>query len=217
MKLVRGIERRLEQLVEGVAVRVFRGSLHPIEIAARLVREADLTAIDTPDGPLIPNAYALRLNPDDIVKITQPERLNRELEAAIDETARERGWRMVGPTQVWMEASDTISAGRLTVTAEVRPGVRKPWARLRSADGVYELSLNRSTIGRGEECDIKVPVASVSRRHCLVWQESGSIWAADLGSSNGTFVNGVNVSQPVALFHGDRLVLGGTPFTFEVI
>lgn len=217
MKLVRGIERRLEQLVEGVAGRVFRGSLHPVEIAARLIREADLTTVDTPDGPLAPNAYALRLHPDDIAKITQPERLNRELEAAIDETARERGWRLVGPTHVWLEAADAVNPGRLGVVAEVRPGSRKPWARLRSADASHEVTLNRSTIGRGDDCDIRVPIASISRRHCMVWQESGSIWAADLGSSNGTFVNGVNASQPVALFHGDRIVLGATPFTFEVI
>lgn len=216
MRLVRGIERRLEQIVEGVAGRVFRGSLHPVEMAARLVREADLATVNGPVGPVAPNAYALHLNADDITQITQPDRLNRELEAAIEATAAERGWRLDGPAHVWLEASDEVSAGRLTVRPSTEPGARRPWAELVSSSDSFPIRVNRAVIGRGEDCDVRITVASVSRRHCLAWQEAGELWLADLHSANGTYVNGVNAVQPVAVFSGDVIVLGATPFAFEV-
>ena len=42
MGLARGIERRLERLVDGLAARLFRGRIHPVELGALLIREADL-------------------------------------------------------------------------------------------------------------------------------------------------------------------------------
>jgi hypothetical protein len=217
MKLVRGIERRLERLVEGVAGRVFRGSLHPVEMAARLLREADLAAVDTEKGPIVPNEYAIQLNEHDTAQIEHPDRLNRELEAAIDETAVERGWRLEGPTRVWLETSPTVGQGRLGVITASKPGQRREWARLRSAEGTFPITLNRSTVGRGEGCDVRIPIASVSRSHCMIWMESGNIWVADLRSANGTFVNGASATKPVLLQHGDSLVLGSTPLAFEVV
>ncbi len=216
MRLVRGIERRLEQVVEGVAGRVFRGSLHPVEMAARLVREADLATTGGPVGPIAPNAYALHLNPNDIAQISQPDRLNRELEATIEATASERGWRLDGPARVWLESSEDVKAGRLTVRPATETGTRRAWAELVSNNDSFPIRVNRAVVGRAEECDVRVPVASVSRRHCLAWQEAGEMWVADLNSANGTYVNGVNAVQPVAVFSGDTIVLGATPFTFEV-
>lgn len=217
MKLVRGIERRLEQLVEGVAGRVFRGSLHPVEMAARLVREADLETVAGPLGPVAPNEYAIRLNAADIAQITQPDRLNRELQAAIEETAAERGWRLDGPAHVWLEAAPGVGQGRFEVATSTKAGTRRPWARLRSSEGAYEISVNRSTVGRGDDTDVRIPVASVSRVHCMVWQEAGNTWIADLRSANGTYVNGANAAAPVPVLHGDSVVLGATPFSFEVV
>ena len=216
MKLVRGIERRLEALVEGVAGRVFRGSLHPVEMAARLLREADLAAVETDKGPVVPNEYAIQLNQHDTAQIEHPDRLNRELEAAIDETAIERGWRIEGPTRVWLETSPTVGQGRLGVVTALAPGQRREWARLRSPEGTFPITLNRSTVGRGDQADVQIPVPSISRLHCMIWMEAGNTWVADLGSSNGTFVNGADASKPVRLQHGDSLVLGATPMAFEV-
>ena len=62
-------------------------------------------------------------------------------------------------------------------------------------------------IGRALECDLTLPSAQVSRRHARLSLEDGSLQIEDLGSSNGTTVNGVLIRKPVAMEHGDCIQL----------
>ena len=215
MKLVRDLERRLEQLVEGVAGRVFRGTLHPAELAARLVREADLARVDGPNGPVAPNVYAIHLSPKDVGEIEVPEQLNRELEHAVEVEAANRGWRLEGPARVWIEAQESVGAGRVAVVKETTSDDRPVWAKLVAANAEYELTVNRCIIGRGTDADTVIPEDIVSRRHAMVWQEGGATWVADLRSANGTFVDGVPAAAPVQIIDHQRLVLGTLPCRFE--
>ena len=72
-----------------------------------------------------------------------------------------------------------------------------------------------SLIGRGEGAAVHLTDASVSRHHASIRHEHSSFWIVDLGSANGTFVNGIAVTQPRALRHGDRLQLGNAVLLFE--
>jgi pSer/pThr/pTyr-binding forkhead associated (FHA) protein len=65
----------------------------------------------------------------------------------------------------------------------------------------------RLRLGRGAECEIQVDVQDVSRVHAAVWSSGGQLVIEDLGSSNGTFVNGEPVTRR-ALAAGDRIRLG---------
>src|SRR5690349_9929968 len=76
----------------------------------------------------------------------------------------------------------------------------------------FELSNPETTIGRAAECDLRIPLASVSRRHCLITIEEDAVNIRDLGSSNGTFVNNRRI-QESPLNPGDVLVLGPVIFT----
>lgn len=214
MKLVRDLERRLEQLVEGVAGRVFRGKLHPAELAARLVREADLTRVDGPNGPVAANVYAIHLSPKDVGEFDLPEQLNRELEQRIELEAMNRGWQLQGPTRVWIEAHASVGAGRVSVVSETKQDERHPWAHLVGADQSYDLRVNRCVIGRGSDADTVVSADMVSRRHAMAWQEGGATWVLDLGSANGTYVEGVSAAEPLTIVEGQRLVLGTLPLRF---
>jgi pSer/pThr/pTyr-binding forkhead associated (FHA) protein len=71
------------------------------------------------------------------------------------------------------------------------------------------------TIGRGENCDLRVPLLSVSRRHCQISVQGDEITVKDLGSSNGTFVNNKRVTEQ-AIKAGDRLVIGSVVFTLQI-
>jgi FHA domain/Domain of unknown function (DUF1707) len=64
------------------------------------------------------------------------------------------------------------------------------------------------TIGRAPECDCLVSDASVSRRHAELRREGEGWLVRDLGSRNGTRVNGIRVIEPVEVRPGDRLSLG---------
>jgi predicted component of type VI protein secretion system len=69
-------------------------------------------------------------------------------------------------------------------------------------------------IGRGEDCQLRPGSPMVSRQHCAVLLEAGRVTVRDLGSKNGTFVNGEAISGERELKAGDKLSVG--PLEFEV-
>jgi hypothetical protein len=212
MGLARGLERRLERLVDGLAARLFRGRVHPVELGSRLVREADLAVIETAAGPAAPNGYRVGLGGepvDDEVLWA----VRRELEEFVEVAAAERGWRLEGPARVVIAVDPRERPSRVDIETWVEPGDRPPWAVLESAAGHQSaVSKNRAVVGRAGDCDVRLPHDDVSRRHALIWREAGSAWIADLGSSNGTFVNGMRLTEPVQLGEGDRVVVGSADF-----
>ncbi|MCK4602266.1 MAG: FHA domain-containing protein [Phycisphaerae bacterium] len=72
-----------------------------------------------------------------------------------------------------------------------------------------------TVIGRGEKCDLRVPILSVSRRHCELRIAEEGLVVKDLASSNGTYVNNKRVNE-ASLGAGDRLVIGPIVFTVQV-
>lgn len=77
---------------------------------------------------------------------------------------------------------------------------------------------SRLMVGRGKGCKIRIPSGSVSRFHCLInWVESneGYYVVEDSGSTNGTFINGVTVTQAVSLLPGDDLQVGNITFRVQ--
>ena len=72
-----------------------------------------------------------------------------------------------------------------------------------------------TVIGRGENCDLRVPLLSVSRRHCEVGLVGEVVKVKDLASSNGTYVNNGRVNES-SLEAGDRLVIGPVVFTVQI-
>lgn len=69
-------------------------------------------------------------------------------------------------------------------------------------------------IGRAPECHLRPASPTVSNRHCSLWQRPDGFVVRDLGSTNGTFVNGVRVQGEAELHDGDRLQAG--PLQFDV-
>lgn len=73
----------------------------------------------------------------------------------------------------------------------------------------FTLAAERILLGRGDESRIPMEVSSVSTRHCELEKVPEGYLIRDLGSKNGTLLNGQPVSdEPILLSHGDRLVLG---------
>jgi hypothetical protein len=215
MGLARGLERRLERLVDGLASRLFRGRIHPVELGTRLEREAELAAFETQAGPGAPNAFDVVLGgepePDEAVAAAAGE-----LAAVMSQAAAERGWRLEGPVTVRISFGDG-PASMAEVTASVEPGEIPPWAHLEAPHGRLPVKHNRCVIGRSASCDIHLPSEDVSRQHALLWREAGSVWLVDLGSSNGTLVNGDRYPDVVDLIDGDRIDFAGTITTLRLV
>ncbi|MFL5342602.1 MAG: SpoIIE family protein phosphatase [Gemmataceae bacterium] len=87
---------------------------------------------------------------------------------------------------------------------------------LRDANGGREYPLTKSslTLGRAGDCDLHLNVPSVSSRHALLLRSGEGWFLSDLGSSNGTFVNGQRIKQSTRLQSGDLIDLCGAQFHF---
>jgi pSer/pThr/pTyr-binding forkhead associated (FHA) protein len=94
---------------------------------------------------------------------------------------------------------------------EVKLVMFKPNGQRRDFDVKKPLTI----IGRGENCDLRIPLVSISRRHAEVAFTGAALKVKDLASSNGTYVNGKRINE-CALKAGDRLVVGSIVFTVQV-
>ncbi|MDA1273388.1 MAG: FHA domain-containing protein [Verrucomicrobia bacterium] len=67
-------------------------------------------------------------------------------------------------------------------------------------------------IGRGVECDVVIKDVKASRKHCRLTRTDGGFVLEDLGSRNGTFVNGEKIEESVTLKQGQNFKAGDTVF-----
>jgi pSer/pThr/pTyr-binding forkhead associated (FHA) protein len=90
--------------------------------------------------------------------------------------------------------------------------------RAEKIEDMREIPIGESEflIGRGPDCDLRLPVSSVSRHHCLLHVTQDSVSVTDLGSANGTFVNGQRVRSQMALQSGDLLGVGTCQFVVDL-
>jgi len=94
-------------------------------------------------------------------------------------------------------------------------------AELRVATGkqmgsVIPLPVGKFLVGREEDCHLRPNSDLVSRHHCVFTSDEYSIRLRDLGSTNGTFVNGERIRGQVILKEGDRVVIGKLEFDMVI-
>jgi hypothetical protein len=215
---LKGFERRLERLVEGVFARAFKSSLRPVELGRSLVREMDdQRTVNVQGGVAAPNDFTVTLGPEDHTQFAEiEESLTRELSEAARTHAREEGYTFMGPVEVHLNLDPELHTGSFSLSARFKEGVGgTTGGSLVLADGSrVRLGDGTATIGRAPECEVRLADTSVSRRHAEV-RATGDGWAiADLGSTNGTKVNGAVVTDR-KLKDGDTISVGDSHLRFE--
>lgn len=86
--------------------------------------------------------------------------------------------------------------------------------RLRFGLEEVDLAEAETTIGRDASCSVSIEDDLVSRTHAVFRRRDGFVEAVDLGSRNGTRVNGVTIREPTRLNHGDRIRIGPRELVF---
>ena len=216
MKCARKLEKHLEQVVDGLTAVIFGGQLLPVDIANRLIREADLRVNEGRAGPEIPNHWTVRIGSTDLNSVSMHS-LRRELAYALTATATERGWRTSGEIEIKVNQDQKLRKGNVAFDGQRRVRTAKPWGQLLGIrDGKsHELADNRILVGRALEADARVNDPKASRRHAVIFREAGQVWVVDLNSVNGTYVNGMRVGmQPCTVGPGDPVSFG--PATFSL-
>lgn len=95
------------------------------------------------------------------------------------------------------------------------PAAATPRLFLEINGRMYPINRLPFTLGRGSESDLRLDDKGVSRRHVKLSAHDGSIIATDLGSTNGTLVNGAPLRSPVVLTNGSLLRMGNTRIIFH--
>jgi hypothetical protein len=234
MPNLRDFERRLGGLVEGLFSKTFRSGVQPVEIAKRVVRTMDDGKQVAVNEVWAPNRFEISLSSEDAPRFQQIEpALVKELSGVVLETAAERGWGLVGPPEVELFVDNKLKRGDLVVEASLVQGeqpvpvpqaaspaaaapARRAQLRVHEGGGVRAIPVDKEliTIGRVSESDIVVGDTSASRRHAQIRTVDGVSTVTDLGSTNGTKVNGRDV-QSAALNDGDTITVGATKIEYR--
>jgi len=214
---LQGFEQRLERLVEGVFAKAFRSGLKPVEVGRRLTREMDLHRTLGVNGPLSPNHFTVALSAADSEQFDSfSEVLTRELAEAARDHARSEGYGFVGPVHVELHIDESLTTGQFLVASAFQeaPGGAAVGSLFLDDGRRVEIGEQALSIGRMPECDIALSDPNVSRKHAEVRRQGTGFVVVDLGSTNGTKVNGAGVKDR-ALANGDVITVGATKLRFE--
>lgn len=213
-----GFEGRLERMVEGTFSRLFRSSVKPVEFGRKLSREMDANRTVGVDGrTLVPNRFVFTVAPSDLDELADAlGALRRELADAARDHARDEGYSVLGPVEIVIEADESLRPGLLEVEGRLveGEGALPPGSLLLPTGDRVPLGDYVVSIGRSNECTIVLADPNVSRHHAEVRPAVDGYVIADLGSTNGTKVNGARVSEHL-LSDGDELRFGNTVISFE--
>lgn len=228
MGVLQRFERRLEGMVTGAFSKAFRAEVQPVEIAAALQRELDNNAqIVSRERSLVPNDFVIELGSHDHGRLAPYSgTLATELVDLVREHADLQHYAFTGPVTVTFEEHDELGTGQFRVRSTVRAGVDRgasyvPTEATERNAAAY-LIINGTqhpvvapglVLGRGSECDVRIDDPGVSRRHAEIRVHGSGpeaqLVVVDLGSTNGTVVDGVRAAQ-APLSDGSRIVLGST-------
>jgi hypothetical protein len=212
---LRNVESRLERFFERGLSRPFKGSVQPVEIGQRLVREMDLGRRVSNKGLVAPNHIKIWLSTTDAKRF---EGFQRALISELAETARQHavneGYNFVGPVNVEIFVDDSLAGGAIKLATAFVGGESQP--RVVMGDGIsYPIGQRPLVVGRLSECDIVINSSNVSRRHAEFWRTSEGVAVRELGSTNGTFVNGHRI-QAVSITPRDEVEIGGETLRIEL-
>lgn len=207
-------EQQLERLVEGVFAKAFRTGLQPVELGRRLVREMDLHRTLGVRGTIVPNLFTIAVGPADRERFAELEQtLISELVDAARQHAREQGYRFVGMVDVVLVTDPGLTPGMFHLEAQVHEGGASAGVVLPDGSRV-PVGDDPITVGRAAECDIVLTDPTVSKRHVELRRRGNEVVLVDLGSTNGTRVNGTVVRERV-LEDGDNIHVGAAVLRFE--
>jgi hypothetical protein len=189
--------------------------VHPLEIARRLQTEMEDNRLLGMDVPYVPNRYTVMLGERDLAHLGElREEIGEQIADHLERHANEQGWAFGDRVRVTIEAGGRDGRAGLSHTFdEDAPGARLQVMAGQPGGGSFEVG-DQAVIGRDPSCEVVLQEAAVSRRHAEIdWTYQGYV-LRDLGSSNGTFVNAVEIDD-VLLADEDLIEVGLVQMRFR--
>ncbi len=228
MNFLDRIEQACAAFIERAFARTFPSDLEPAQIARKLVATMEARIRGDESAMSAPGAYLVYVNPADFERMASHQTyLERELGDLLAERAGRVGIVFTDGPNVEISPRESVPTGAVevqplgdvTISIDVDP-LEPPSPRFHlrmvtgvPAYGVYSIQ-KKALVGRSEECDVFLVDPSVSRTHAIIETGRHEATVRDLGSTNGTFVNGTQVDA-CTLSSGDELMFGNTIMRFE--
>ena len=218
MGLLDSFEKGLERAVNGAFAKTFRSGVQPLEITSALRRELDTkAAVVSRDRILVPNTLVVRLGAKDYERMRAlGSSLVEELTRLTQQHAAEQKYQFGGPLTVRLAEDDSLTEGIIRVDSSSEQG-RVVWSPVVEIGGKrHRLVGPRTVIGRGSDADITVDDAGTSRRHVEILWDGERAEVNDLGSTNGSLLNGERVNR-APLPTDSVITIGRTRIVFRVL
>ena len=218
MGILDSFEKGLERVINGAFAKTFKSGLQPLEVTAALRRELDTrAAVVSRDRILVPNRFTVRLAPGDHERMTNlgPVLID-EFTQLVQQHATAQHYSFAGAVSISLERDPALAEGIVGIDS-VNVAGEVAWNPVLDIGGKrYPLSKARTVIGRGSEADITVDDTGTSRKHVEVLWDGKRGQVNDLGSTNGTRLNGQPLTQ--APLPPDSVIeIGRTRIVFRVI
>jgi FHA domain-containing protein len=228
------VERFFERLVERPSARLFKTRLQPLQILRRIERAMEAERGAEGRHGLVPDQFTVRLHPEDLAALLRAEDVASELASGALSFARAHGYALRERPRVTLRPDPGRRPGEVEIETALSP-VLEPVTGpgIDAGTRVFEVPVVRAPaitldirepgraarrvpmtgapmrIGRAPECELVLSDNRVSRRHARLAARDGVLILTDLGSTNGTRVNGHRVTE-VVLGAGDRVQIGET-------
>ncbi|MFT2817380.1 FhaA domain-containing protein [Leifsonia sp. A12D58] len=218
MGILDNFEKGLERAVNGAFAKTFKSGLQPVEITSALRRELDTkAAVVSRDRILAPNRFSVRMATADFKRMASlGHTLVDELTTLVQQHAATQRYQFAGPVSITLTEDPGLSEGMVLIDSSSVSG-SVAWTPVVDIAGKrYPLTGSRTVIGRGSDADITVADTGTSRRHVEIIWDGSRAQVRDLGSTNGSKLNGAPVKQAV-LEPESVISIGRTSIVFRVV
>jgi len=211
-------EKGLERVVNGAFAKAFKSGLQPLEVTAALRRELDTkAAVVARDRILVPNRFTVLLAKADFEAMTKlGPALIDEFTQLVQQHATAQRYAFAGGISIELREDSTVTEGTVRIESQNVKG-EVAWNPVLDIGGKrYPLTKARTVIGRGSEADITVDDTGTSRKHVEILWDGTRGQVNDLGSTNGSKLNGQPVTK--APLPADSIIeIGRTRIVFRVL
>ena len=214
MGLLDKLEKSIERVVRKPFNATFKSLLDPIEIASQIKSSMDSQVSLDQEQKLVAHRYQLLVSPQDFEALSADQlNLDRTLTEIIGEYMQAKHYATVDDLRFILGKSDSLSVGDLELDVlETETDVY--WQPFIEFDEQrIQLPKGRTRVGRGSEADVKVNDRALSRIHLELLFSGEKAGVRDLGSTNGSFLNGQKF-QEGPLVNGDLITCGNTEIKF---
>ncbi len=237
MGLLDNLEQRLDRIVNGSFSKAFKSEVQPVELGAALQQEIDTRADNVAGQIVVPNLFIIELSQADHDRLSpyfgtliseliqlannyiseQRYRILHRIDISFGlEPAFETGVFRIKSDSVQSVMNTAVPVNPVPATSQIPVASMSSTETPRLTDiagNEYRLTKSVTNIGRGVDADIQISDNGASRLHCAIVLGSQVI-VRDLGSTNGTTVDGKRITEAV-LQDGSLIKLGNTTLTYK--